>query len=92
MGVLAFVPDVPSKQAKLSFVPRFPRRLTSTLGLSFLDCVSKVRRGIPVRRRTVRWCPLKEDSMNDPEIYSWHAAYQSAVLETDSSLISERIF
>jgi hypothetical protein len=45
MGVLAFVPDVPSKQAKLSFVPRFPRRRTSTLGLSFLDCVSKVRRG-----------------------------------------------
>jgi hypothetical protein len=25
--------------------------------------------------------------MNDPEIYSWHAAYQSAVLETDSARI-----
>jgi hypothetical protein len=29
--------------------------------------------------------------MNDPEIYLWRAAYASAVLETDSSLISERI-
>jgi hypothetical protein len=30
--------------------------------------------------------------MSDPEIYSWHQAYVSAVLETDSTLISERIF
>jgi hypothetical protein len=30
--------------------------------------------------------------MSNPEIYSWRLAYVSAVLETDSALISERIF
>jgi hypothetical protein len=30
--------------------------------------------------------------MSDPEIYSWRLAYVSAVLETNSALVSERIF
>jgi hypothetical protein len=39
-----------------------------------------------------KWCPLKEGSMNEAETYLWRVAYQSAVVETDASLLSERIF
>jgi hypothetical protein len=86
---MAFWPETPDARKirgdQTAALDRSWRGREDNEGSSFLICILFLHASVQLS------CPPERSPMNDPEIYLWRAAYASAVLEADSSLMSERI-